>query len=210
MTSLALPKNLTALLSTVRERFETEIANNERLKWLLALGAFALYLAALLYLVGVSDSAQKSFLLTQTRLLQLETQVEDRGWAERATNTKAVSDALEERFWPGDTPGLAEAGFERWIRQTLERHGIEVRQVQLLRSPVLDDIVDQESAALSSAERIRAKVIGPLNEAAIIRFLDDAASHTSWVIVEQFVARGGRSDRFELDLVTFYQPDSQE
>lgn len=185
---------------------ELELENNDRLKWIIIAGAFLLYISFTLFLAGRAEDAQSRYTSTQTRYMRLESQVTDRDWKERADTATAYAASLETRFWQGDTPGLAEAGFERWIRQTLDRHGIEVRQVQLTRGPITEELAGLDKTSLSSIERIRAKVIGPLNEAAIILFLNDAASHQSWIIVEQLVARGGRSDRFELDLATFYKP----
>lgn len=185
---------------------ETELVNNDRLKWILITGAFILYVSLVLFIAERADYAQNRYTSTQARYIQLESQVTDHDWKERADTTTAYANSLQTRFWQGDTPGLAEAGFERWIRQTLDRHGIEVRQVQLTRGPLAEELAQSGRISLSSVERIRAKVIGPLNEAAIILFLNDVASHESWIIVEQFVARGGRSDRFEIDLATFYKP----
>lgn len=202
--SLVFPSSLKDLASESFERLEKELEKNERLIWLFGLGIAVLYMSFVLYLADQSDQAERRYISTQARLTQLQTQTSGEDWAKKAADAVAYNNTLTERFWPGDTPGLAEAGFERWIRQTMDGYGIAVRQVQLTRGSVLEDEVGFETTALSSVERLRAKVIGPLNEPALIRFINDAAFHDSWVVVEQFVARGGRSDRFEIDITTYY------
>jgi len=203
------PSSLKDLASDSYERLEKELDKNERLIWLFGLGIAVLYLSFVLYLVDRSDQAENRYISTQTRLAQLQTQTSGGDWAKKAADAAAYNKALTEKFWSGDTPGLAEAGFERWIRQTMDGYGIAVRQVQLTRGPVLEEEIRLGTSSLSSIEKLRAKVIGPLNEPGIIRFLNDAAFHESWVVVEQFVARGGRSERFEIDITTFYNNTQQ-
>ncbi|MBT4740732.1 MAG: hypothetical protein HN793_06595 [Rhodospirillaceae bacterium] len=204
--SIAIPESVRALASQARENLEREVGENDRLKWLLGLGAAFLYLALVLYISGQSDSAKQDLYISQSRLSQIGAQAKETRWPERSATAQALIKDLEERFWLGDTPGLAEAGFERWIRQTFEQHGVQVRQVQLTRNPVLEDEVDIENLAISSLQRIRAKVISPLSEEALIRFLNDAATHESWIIVEQLIVRPGRNPRLEMDLATFFRP----
>ena len=55
-------------------------------------------------------------------------------------------------------------------------------------------------------QRIRAKVIAPLKEAGLIRFLKSTSEKNSWIIVEKLIIRSGRNDRIEMDLSTFYLP----
>lgn len=201
---LSPPDYLKDFIADSREKVTREFEKNERLIWLLGAGISIIYISFVFYLASESESAENRYISTQTRLAQLQNQIGDEGWSTKAADAITFNKTLKDRFWPGDTPGLAEAGFERWIRQTMAEHGIAVRQVQLTRAPVVEDQIEFGNSTLSSVERIRAKVIGSLNEAAVIRFLNDAAFHDSWVIVEQLVARGGRSDRFEMDITTFY------
>ncbi|NKB43835.1 MAG: hypothetical protein GKS03_06105 [Alphaproteobacteria bacterium] len=205
-TRFAIPDSVRTLTNQARENFEREFAANDRLKWLLSMGAVFLYLALILYLSGQSDSAKRDLQFSQAQLSRISAQAEETRWPERAVTAQALINGLEERFWPGETPGLAEAGFERWIRRTFEQHDVQVRQVQLTRSSVLEDEVDTGSTTLSSMQRIRAKVTSPLNEAALIRFLDDAAMNESWIFIEQLIVRPGRNPRLEMDLATFFRP----
>ena len=203
----ALPTKALEPLENVRARFEHEIEHNDRLKWLLVSCLFVLYLALVLYLNRESAAAKIDYENARDQLTRVRVQTAEAGWPQRVIDAQSLRDQLEDRLWPGETPGLVEAGFERWIRQTLEGHGIEVRQVQLLRTPATEDVTERSRGSLASIQRIRAKVIGPLQEEAMLRFLNDAASNSYWVIVDQIIMRGGRNPRFEIDLATFFRTE---
>ena len=176
MTSkLTLPAPIKAFANEARDSFAREFAANDRLKWLAGLGVFLIYLALVLYVAGQAETAQRDFNLSQERLSQIEAQALETRWPRRAADAQILISDLEKRFWSGATPGLAEAGLERWIRQTFDQHGVQVRQVQLTRGPVLEDEIGVGNSTLSSIQRIRAKIISPLDGIALIRFLDHAA-----------------------------------
>jgi hypothetical protein len=206
---ISIPEPIKTLISQSSDRVSQEIAGNERLRWLLCLSGLTLYCALVIYLSGLSDSAQRSLQLSQSQLARVTLQTEDTQWPERAAEARKLVVGLETRLWPGDTPGLAEAGFERWIRRTFEEYGAQVRQVQLTRGPALEDRGDFTATNLSSIQRIRAKVVSPLNEPALVNFLNDSANQKAWVIVEQLIVRPGRNARLEIDLATLYKITEQ-
>ena len=206
---ISIPEPIKTLISQSSDRVSQEIAGNERLRWLLCLSGLTLYCALVIYLSELSDSAQRSLQLSQSQLARATLQTEDTQWPERAAEARKLVMDLETRLWPGDTPGLAEAGFERWIRRTFEEYGVQVRQVQLTRGPALEDRDDFTATNLSSIQRIRAKVISPLNEPALVNFLNDSANQKAWVIVEQLIVKAGRNARLEIDLATLYKIPEQ-
>lgn len=206
ISNLTIPTPVKAIAKETVNRLKQELASNDRLKWLLGIGIVILYLGLALYMAGRAETAQRDLNSSQIRLSQIKAQALETRWPLRAAEAQALTSELEKRFWPGSTPGLAEAGFERWIRQTFDQHGVQVRQVQLTRGPVLDGDVGVSDSTLSSIQQIRAKVISPLNEIALIRFLNDTRSHQSWLIVEQLIVRPGRNPRLEMDLATYFRP----
>ena len=52
----------------------------------------------------------------------------------------------------------------------------------------------------------RAKVITPLKESGLVKFLNIASQNDSWVVVEKLIIRAGRNDRIEMELSAFYLP----
>ncbi len=209
ITRIPIPEPIKNLVSRSIDKVSQEIAGNERLRWLLCLSGLVLYLALLLYASGLSDDAQRSLELSQSQFARIKVQTEDTQWPERAAEAEQLVADLEKRLWPGETPGLAEAGFERWIRRTFEEYGVQVRQVQLTRGPALEDRGDFTTTNLPSIQRIRAKIISPLNEPALVNFLNDSANHQAWVVVEQLIVRPGRNARLEMDLATLFKTPEQ-
>ena len=190
-------------LGELIENFRSELQSNDRLKWMLVGGAFVIYLSLIGFLIRQSNDARQDYIVGRNQFLRLDQQASEIGWLERATKAEDLLDTLDDQFWPGNTTGLAEAGFERWIRQNLDKYDTEVRQVLLTRGPAVEDEMDLIPDPLRSALKIRAKVIGPLNEAGVIQFLNDAGKHTSWIIIERLAIRDGRQPRYEIDLSTY-------
>ena len=207
--SISVPETLKVVVARAQEYVAREIATNDRLKWLIAFSAIILYISGALFLAGQVETSRLDLARSLARLSQITAQAEETRWPQRAAEAKAFIGELEKKFWKGDTLGLAEAGFERWIRQTFDNHGVRVRQVQLTRSALVDDELNRGREALSTVQRIRAKIISPLNEPALIRFLEEAANHESWIIVEQLIVRAGRNARLEMDLAIVFRPPGQ-
>jgi len=202
----SLPQPISEALEQARERLESEFASNMRLRWLAAAGVTVLYFGLILVLWNNVADVRNQLTLKQERLARLENQTSETRWPERSNAAQVFASELERKLWPGQTPGLAEADFEQWIRDQLRNSGVEVRQVQLTRSPVQEDRAEVERPALAQVQRIRAKVVAPLNEPALIRLLATAANSPSWILVDQLIIRGGRNERFEIDLTVFYRP----
>ncbi|MEQ9112548.1 MAG: hypothetical protein RIF37_13715 [Rhodospirillaceae bacterium] len=196
-------KTISPKVKTLMLDFKAELRANERLKWLVLIIGCLLYIGPVIYLENLSSKTKAETQSSQAKLAQLKAQVSETRWPERAAEAEQFVSQLEQRYWPGDTPGLAEAGFERWIRTNLERHGMEVRQVQLSRGPVAN--INTNSETLSSLQHIRAKVLAPLEEVGLIRFLNDTATSQPWVIVEKLMIRPGRNARVEMDLMTVFK-----
>jgi hypothetical protein len=179
-----------------------EFHRNERLRWICAFGLSVLYLLLVTVSSDISEGAKRQFSSYQSKLSITSMRANEIGWSQRALDAESLTKDLRQRMWVGDTPGLAEAGFERWIRQTLSLHGIKVRQVTLTRNPLPESNKNTENIA--SIEALKARVIASLNESALINFLNDTSQHQSLMIIEKLFIRSGRNDRLEIDLSTFY------
>ena len=198
-----IPESLEEQWNAFLEFASSELQSNERLKWILLGGTFVLYLSMVVFFANQANDSQRDYLQERDQLARLTTQASESGWPQRAIAAESLVNSFTIKFWPGETTGIAEAGFERWIRQSFDRYDTEVRQVLLTRGPALEDEADYMQGHLSDVLKIRAKVISPLNEAGLLRFLEDAGTHSSWVVVEQLIIRDGRNPRFEMDIATY-------
>lgn len=195
-------KTISIIASKLGVHIAQEFYSNERLRWICASAIAVLYLIIIIFWSNVSEESKYRFLSNQSKLSVTSMRADEIGWGKRASDSKMLAKELKQRMWKGSTPGLAEAGFERWIRQTLLLHGIKVKQVTLTRSPLLND--SENIDTIASIEALRARVIAPLNESALIKFVSDASKHQSLIVIEKLFIRGGRNDRLEMDLSTFY------
>jgi hypothetical protein len=198
-----IPDSLEEQWNSFLESASSELQSNERLKWILLGGTFVLYLSMVAFFANQANDSQRNYLQERDQLARLTTQASESGWPQRSITAESLVNSFTNKFWPGETTGIAEAGFERWIRQSFDRYDTEVRQILLTRGPALADEADYMQGHLSEVLKIRAKVISPLNEAGLLRFLEDAGTHSSWVVVEQLIIRDGRNPRFEMDIATY-------
>ncbi|TAK99892.1 MAG: hypothetical protein EPO08_15215 [Rhodospirillaceae bacterium] len=143
-------------------------------------------------------------------LARLKAQVESGAWSERKSQSHILKSVLEDRLWTAETPGLAEAGFERWIRDHLANSRIEPQQIQIRRVPLVQS-ADAKSAGdatgdpLASVQRMTAKILMPFDENALVALLADIAESNKIMTVDRLVVRAGRNARVEMDVSTFFR-----
>lgn len=195
-----------SLYYKIKSDVYNEIRDNQRLQIIAILGFITIYFSVISYLLNNTREVIIDFDQLIYEKSQLKSQIGEQNWPGRATDAKNLLTKLKDKLWTGDTPGLAEADFETWIRKTLSQNGIDVRRVQLTRGPVNSDLMFSDKEKNLGIQRIRAKVIAPLKEAGLIRFLKSTSEKNSWIIVEKLIIRSGRNDRIEMDLSTFYLP----
>jgi hypothetical protein len=195
-----------SLYYKIKSDVYNEIRNNQRLQIIAILGFITIYFSIISYLLNNTREVIIDFDQLIYEKSQLKSQIAEQNWPGRATDAKKLLTKLKNKLWTGDTPGLAEADFETWIRKTLSQNGIDVRRVQLTRGPVNNDLMFSDKEKNFGIQRIRAKVIAPLKEAGLIRFLKSTSEKNSWIIVEKLIIRSGRNDRIEMDLSAFYLP----
>ena len=184
---MEIQEKLFSKLDSLRDEIVNELTINVRLRWFVAFAFLLLYLGVITFLINSSNQASQKYNFALSELSRINNQTSEQRWPDRALRARNMAISLEKRLWKGETPGLAEAGFERWIRTTLSGYGIEVRRVQLTRGPVQEDKSNLDNNFLSDIQRLRAKVICPLNEIGLIRFLEIASRNTSWIVIEKLI-----------------------
>ena len=197
---------LNDIRSELLARYGQDFVVTDRLKILIAATAGVLLLSALIGLNSYADDLNEHYQRSQIELARLQEQIETSSWDDRRTESQILESALEERLWSAQTPGLAEAEFERWLRSKLSQRRLEPRQLQIRRSP----LTVQEGAedALSGLEKMSVKVLMPFNQSGLVGFLEDISSSDKMVTVERLIARSGRNPRIEIDVAAFYRARS--
>lgn len=138
----------------------------------------------------------------RAEIARLTSLVSDTSWRNRVIETQDLRTRLESRFWPAPTPGLAEASFEAWLRESLQQHGVEVQQILMTRAAL--ENVDSDGADLP-IERMTAKVISTFRAAGAINVAADIAEKDKLVTIDRLIIRTGRNARMEMDVSAYLQ-----
>jgi len=199
------PQDLKHPLDTLRHFLAARgvrIEMTERAKALVAVLGGVLILSVWIGVAGLADSGEQRLKRAQADLALLQNQVEFGSWADRKKQSLAVKVNLESRYWTAQTPGLAEASFERWIRTHLTRAKSEPQQILIQRSVVSGSDLDPAASDTAAMQRMTAKVLMPFQPTALLAFLETAAENNRIAMVDRLIIRTGRGARVEMDIST--------
>ena len=186
-------------------RFGREIVISDRLKTLIAAGAFILLVSSLIGLHQLVSSLEKSYVRAQVDMTRLESQIRTNVWQGRKQQSQVLKSVLEERLWTAQTPGLADANFERWLRDRMSRYKMEpTQQIQIRRVAVGKNAPAGGGDKLASVQRMTAKVVLGFDPQGLSGFLADVAEGEKTVVIDRLVVRSGRNARVEIDISAFY------
>lgn len=188
----------------VADRFAAELAGSDRAKALVATVGLVLLVSVVIALASTADRLAREYRASAVAYGRLQAQANATAWSERRTQSQALKLALEERFWIANTPGLAEAGFERWLREHLARYKVEPQTIQVRRVAVAtgNDAVGNRS--LAGMERMTAKVLMQFDDTALTGILADIAESERALVIDRLIVRAGRNARIEMDVTAFY------
>lgn len=187
------------------DRFGQDLVMTDRLKTLLIGAATVLVFSALLGLGSFVGDLEANYARSQIDLERLKEQIETSSWAERENQSQVLKSVLQDRLWTAQTPGLAEAGFERWLRDHLSQHKMEPRQLQIRRIPVTaQSSTDVTQDPLAAVQKMTVKILMPFDQTGLIGFLADVSTSGKTFVVERLIARSGRNPRIEMDISAFF------
>lgn len=174
-----------------------------RLGWMLAALAGVIWLSLVLTLSDRIDVAEAKRNSVAADIARLKAMTSDNSWDQKAQEARALRVMLEGRLWKADTPGLAEASFEAWLRDVMKRRGIDVQQIQIARVPLTTETNPNASAdLLTGLERMTAKVISSFRSRGTVEASADIAEYEKSVMIDRLVIRTGPNARMEMDVST--------
>lgn len=186
-------------------RFGRDVVLSDRLKALIAAGALVLLLSSLIGLHQLVASLEKSYVRTQVDLTRLESQIRTNVWQGRKQQSQVLKSVLEERLWTAQTPGLADANFDRWLRDRMGRYKMEPTQtIQIRRVAVAKNPSAAGGDKLAEIQRMTAKVVLGFDPQGLSGFLADIAEGEKTVVIDRMIVRAGRNPRVEIDVSAFY------
>lgn len=187
-------------------KFGRDLVLTDRLKLLLSAAAGVLLLSALIGMHQLVSSLERDHRKAQLDLARLQATIQSGGWDERRQQSQVLKSLLEERLWSAQTPGLADASFERWLRERLTPHKMDpIQPIQVRRVPVTRQTAGEAENALSTVQRMTAKLVVPFQDAGLAGFLADIAEGDKIVVVDRLTVRAGRNARVEMDVSAFYR-----
>jgi len=200
-----LRRSFAPIEAQLRARFGNDLVLTERVKILILAAAGVLLLSGLFGLHHIVSEMAAKYASTQSNLMRLRAQISTDVWPQRREQSRILKSLLEVRFWTAQTPGLADAGFERWLRDHLARYQMEpLQQIQVRRLAVTRPGAPG-SEPLADVQRMSAKVLLAFNGDGLIDFLKDAAEGEKTIIVDHMNVRAGRNARVEVDISAFYR-----
>lgn len=200
-----IPPTLRTVYDYFRRHVSQETVSNERLIMLLAAAGVVLVFSLLGGFWGLNSSMSKAVTASKTNLARLQAEVTGDAWPKRVEVTQALKVQLSTRLWPAPTPGLAEAGFETWLRQHFSRYGSTPQQITITRSPAVGRDGQTTPPALAGLQRMTAKVLAPFDQT-VLQVLADAAEAENVIVVDRLILRSGINSRLEMDISTFIRP----
>lgn len=198
---------LERLRAEVLARYAKDLVLTDRLKALMSVTAGLVLLAMLAGMHRLVSSLERDYERVQIEKARLESQISSGGWQERRQQSQVLKSLLEERLWAAQTPGLADASFERWLRDRLSPHKLEpIGQIQVRRVPLARAAQPgEQDGPLSGVQRMTAKLILPFDGAGLSQFLADIAEADKAVVIDRMTIRAGRNSRAEVDVSAFYR-----
>jgi hypothetical protein len=192
------------LRSQFLDRYGKDLVVTDRLKILMVVATAALILSAFLGLSSFVDELDAQYTRSQIALERLKEQIDSSSWEDRQSQSQVLKSNLQNKLWTAQTPGLAEAEFERWLRRNLSQHGMEPRQLQIRRVPVSTQ-TDIDEDPLADVQRMTVKILMPFNQSGLIGFLGNVSTSDKVIVVDRLIARSGRNPRIEMDVSAFYR-----
>jgi chorismate mutase len=184
-------------------RARLQLPEPGRLGWMLAALSGAVWLSIVLTLSDRIDVAAARRMTVAADIARLKAMTSDNSWDQKAQEARALRVMLEGRLWKADTPGLAEASFEAWLRDVMKRRGIEVQQIQIARVPLTTQSNPNASAEmLSGLERMTAKIISDFRSRGTVDAAADIAEYEKSVTIDRLIIRTGANARMEMDVST--------
>lgn len=201
-------KILDDLRARFTERFGKDLVLSDRLKALIAGVAVILLLSSLLGLHQLVTTLERHYMRAQGDMTRLQSQIRTNIWQDRRQQSQVLKSVMEERLWTAQTPGLADAGFEKWLRDHMGRYKMEpTQQIQVRRVPVSRAAPSSSGAApdkLSEIQRMTAKIVLPFDPQGLSNFLADVAEGEKTIVIDRLNVRAGRNPRVEMDISAFY------
>jgi hypothetical protein len=183
-------------------RWHIDVGVLEQSRWVAVAGVALLWVILNVYLIVGVRSAHRHHRELQAEVAKLNKLVGDTSWHSRLQQSETLKFQVNERLWNAPTAGLAEAGFERWLREHITKEGLDPPQIQITRTPAAIQTANS-SRALPGLQRMTAKVTTSFDPHAIAALAAEMAQNDKVMLLDQLIIRTQRNARMEMNVSTF-------
>ncbi len=197
---MKLPKTIPEAVDFVRGYIKHEAVSNERVGLLLGAAGLLVLFSIFFGLWSLNTSKAQQLLTARANFARLQAEATGDAWPKRVESTQALKAQLAVRLWDAPTAGLAEAGFETWLRNHFSKYGGDPQQIQISRSTA---IARDGQTSIPGLQRMTAKVVLPFDQSVLMQILADAAEAEKIILIDRLIVRAGVNSRTEMDVSTF-------
>jgi hypothetical protein len=176
----------------------SQIRQNPRLGWALALVGVILWLYAILLVQDAVTAENRRLSQRRAEVTRLERLAADTEWPRRAQESDAMRAALEARLWPIETEGLARAEFQEYLIRTARTAGFGRPQVRAERT-------DTDSGQ-SGFRTLSATLSGDFTPEALQSFLGTVANEKRLIVIQSMRIQRNPLPRIDVVVTTFAAP----
>jgi hypothetical protein len=201
-SATALYSKLDAEFQNFIGRLRSDWSEADRRRGLL-LGAGALvWLLVVISLATQLGASHKGRSAARIEVARLQQLIADKTWPDRFAQSEGLKSKLEARLWTAPTQGLAEAGFERLLRDAMAPYGFDKPQIQISWTPATIQS-GSNIRQLDRLQRMSAKVTTSYDPNGVVHLMADLAANDKLIVIDQLIARAQRNTRLEFTASTY-------
>jgi hypothetical protein len=177
--------------------WQEELKNNTRLR----MGLWAILSIVGLYFFLVLDDYQKTliseFQTQETELGHLQAIFSDTAWKTRSKQTQKALLPLDEKLWPANSQGLAQADMQAWLNESIKLAKLKKTRIEVENPVPLENNAD--------IWQISAKISAQFDLKGMYYLLYRIGIHKKWSRIEQLNIRRGKKSRFTMTVLAYFR-----
>lgn len=179
------------------KKLVAEVRANPRLQIGLALSALLLLGWVFLVLGDWRKAQVQQLEQGRQRLVQVKQLAGEKVWLERADTARRLADVLDAEVPPARSPGLAQADFQGWLKEIVDRQ-VGTLRLDVQTPSYVDDPAD--------VVRVTAVVSGGMEPQRVWQMIHRIEAGTSLVTIPILIVRSdGANNTFSLTVQGYYR-----
>ena len=159
---------------------------------------FALGVSGLFWLDARGRDIRQELAQARLMISRTETIGPNDQWRQRRAETDAVRRQTEDRFWEGETDGLAQANFQSWIADQANQAGLRITELRSSINPATSNGL--------KLRHISTQISGRFDADPFFKLLQVLATYQRTVVVEQLEIQLAPVSRFDMTLGGYLRP----